>query len=129
LVGGWPHREGWPALAAATAGAALTVAVTFLPSFAFVFAGAPYIERLNRVVALRHALTAISAAVIGVVAHLALWLGAATLWHDGRVQWATLAIAVALFAWIVKRAAPVPLVVLAGVTLGLLVSVAGSTLS
>jgi chromate transporter len=54
-------------------GALLTTWVTFAPSFLFIFAGAPYVEALrgNRVLA--GALSAIGAAVVGVVLNLALW--------------------------------------------------------
>ncbi|MEZ5841791.1 MAG: chromate transporter [Hyphomicrobiales bacterium] len=44
---------------------------TFLPSFLFIFAGAPYIERLHRMPSLASALGAINAAVVGVILNLA----------------------------------------------------------
>jgi chromate transporter len=62
-----------PALAAATLGAALTTWVTFLPCFLWIFAGAPYVEKLRGHRALSAALAAITAAVVGVIANLALW--------------------------------------------------------
>lgn len=60
---------------AGTIGATVTLWVTFAPSFLFIFAGAPYIEKLrgNRLVA--GALAAVTAAVVGVIANLALWFG------------------------------------------------------
>lgn len=54
-------------------GAALTIWVTFVPCFMFIFLGAPYVERLRENLALRHALTAVGAAVAGVVLSLAVW--------------------------------------------------------
>ncbi|MDP1571682.1 MAG: chromate efflux transporter [Vicinamibacterales bacterium] len=62
-----------PALLAASLGAALTTWVTFLPCFLWIFAGAPYVERLRGHRALSAALAAITAAVVGVIANLALW--------------------------------------------------------
>ncbi len=62
-----------PPLVAGTLGAVLTVWVTFVPCFLFIFLGAPYVERLRGNVALSHALTAVSAAVAGVVLNLAVW--------------------------------------------------------
>ena len=62
-----------PALLSATAGAALTTWVTFLPCFLWIFAGAPYVETLRGHRALSAALAAITAAVVGVIANLALW--------------------------------------------------------
>ncbi|CAA7613984.1 chromate efflux transporter [Magnetospirillum sp. UT-4] len=53
--------------------AALTVWVTFLPSFLWIFAGAPHIEAVRGNRALAGALAAITAAVVGVVLNLALW--------------------------------------------------------
>jgi chromate transporter len=60
-------------LLAATLGGLLTTWVTFLPCFIWIFAGAPYVERLRANRALASALSAITAAVVGVVLNLALW--------------------------------------------------------
>ena len=57
------------------ASSALTLWVTFTPCFAFVFLGAPLIERLQDNRALSGAMAAITAAVVGVIANLALWFG------------------------------------------------------
>lgn len=62
-----------PRLLAATLGALLTTWVTFLPCFFWIFAGAPYVEKLRGHRALSAALSAITAAVVGVIANLALW--------------------------------------------------------
>jgi chromate transporter len=63
-----------PAVSAVLA-AAMTTWVTFAPSFLWIFAGAPYIELLRRNRALGGALAAISAAVVGVIAYVAVWFG------------------------------------------------------
>jgi chromate transporter len=54
-------------------GAALTTWVTFAPCFLWIFALAPWMERLQRAPALRGGLAAVTAAVVGVIANLALW--------------------------------------------------------
>ena len=54
-------------------GAITTLWVTFVPCFLWIFAGAPYIEWLSGQPRLRGALTAITAAVVGVILNLALW--------------------------------------------------------
>ncbi len=54
-------------------GAVLTVWVTFLPSFLFIFAGAPYLEALRHNRALAGALAAITASVVGVILNLTVW--------------------------------------------------------
>ncbi len=62
----------------------LTVWVTFAPCFAFIFLGAPYVERLHDNKALTGALAAVTAAVVGVIANLALWFGLRVLFSDVR---------------------------------------------
>lgn len=64
------------ALLAGVAGALLTTWVLFLPSFVWIFAGAPHVERLLHRPRLAGALSAITAAVLGVIANLALWFAA-----------------------------------------------------
>ncbi|MGW7052854.1 chromate efflux transporter [Streptomyces sp. NPDC054887] len=59
--------------AAALLGALLTIWVTFVPCFLFIFLGAPYIERLRGNRRISAALTGITAAVVGVIANLALY--------------------------------------------------------
>ena len=55
------------------AGAAIALWMTFIPSFLFIFTGAPFIERLTHMPRLSGALAAITAAVVGVIANLSLW--------------------------------------------------------
>ncbi|WP_165322495.1 chromate efflux transporter [Rhizorhabdus phycosphaerae] len=75
---------GLPPLAAATLGAVLTTWVTFLPCFLWIFAGAPFVERLHGNKALSAALSAITAAVVGVILNLALWFAIHTLFGQVR---------------------------------------------
>ena len=65
-------------------GAILTTWVTFLPCFLWIFAGAPFIERLRGNRALSAALSAITAAVVGVILNLAVWFGIHTLFGQVR---------------------------------------------
>ncbi|MDH4048606.1 MAG: chromate efflux transporter [Gammaproteobacteria bacterium] len=58
---------------AGTLGALLTTWVTFVPCFLWIFLGAPYIERLRSNRTLSAGLSAITAAVVGVVLNLAIW--------------------------------------------------------
>lgn len=62
-----------PPLIAGLLGSVLAIWVTFVPCFMFIFLGAPYVERLRENIGLRHALTAVGAAVAGVVLSLAVW--------------------------------------------------------
>jgi chromate transporter len=54
-------------------GASLTLWVTFVPCFLWIFLGAPYIEKLRKNKQLSAALTGITAAVVGVILNLAVW--------------------------------------------------------
>lgn len=65
--------------AAAVVAALLTTWVTFVPSFLFIFLGAPYVERLRGNAPLSAALTGITAAVVGVIANLAVYFALHTL--------------------------------------------------
>jgi chromate transporter len=60
-------------LLAGVLGAALTTWVTFAPCFLWIFVFAPWMERLQRSPALKGGLAAVTAAVVGVIANLALW--------------------------------------------------------
>ena len=58
--------------------------MTFLPCFLFIFVGAPYVESLRRHRGLNAALSAITAAVVGVILNLSVWFATHTLF--GRVD-------------------------------------------
>ena len=60
-------------LLAATLGGLLTTWVTFVPCFLWIFLGAPFIESLRSNKALSAALSAITAAIVGVIMNLAVW--------------------------------------------------------
>ena len=69
---------------AAVLGAGLTTWVTFVPSFAFIFIGAPYMESLRQHRGLNAALSCVTAAVVGVILNLSVWFATHTLF--GRVE-------------------------------------------
>jgi len=79
-------------LTAATLAAILTTWVTFVPCFLWIFLGAPFIEKLRGNVALTGAMSAITAAVVGVILNLAVWFALHTLfaqvttWHFGAIS-------------------------------------------
>jgi chromate transporter len=66
-------------LLAGTIGGLLATWVTFTPCFLWIFVGAPFIERLRNVAALNAALSAVTAAVVGVILNLALWFAIHTI--------------------------------------------------
>jgi chromate transporter len=67
------RHGGGPALLFGLLGAAVTLWATFAPCFLYVFVGAPYVEWLKSVPRLKAALSAITAAVVGVIFNLSLW--------------------------------------------------------
>jgi len=106
----------------------LTLWMTFVPCFLWIFAGAPYIERLSALPRLSAALQAITAAVVGVILSLSLWFGLHVLFAQvtptrfGPVpEWASLdlnAAALAALAAIMLQVLRLPLpVALAGAAL------------
>jgi chromate transporter len=71
-------------LLAGTLGGLLATWVTFIPCFLWIFLGAPFIERMRGNKALSGALSAITAAVVGVVLNLAIWFAIHTVFRDVR---------------------------------------------
>jgi chromate transporter len=67
---------------AGTLGGLLATWVTFTPCFLWIFLGAPFAEKLRDVKALNAALSAITAAVVGVILNLAVWFAVHTLFHE-----------------------------------------------
>ena len=95
FVGAWGQPGEIDPMLAATLGAFITSWVTFVPGFLFIFAGAPYVERLHGRQFLNSALSGITAAVVGVILNLALWFGFSVLFPvPGQLEW----IATGLFA-------------------------------
>lgn len=75
FIAGFRDSAGLSPVLGGALGATLTTWVTFAPCFLWIFLGAPWIEKLRSNQALSGALTAISAAVTGVIFNLALWFG------------------------------------------------------
>ncbi|MEY3202529.1 MAG: Chromate transporter, chromate ion transporter family [Pseudomonadota bacterium] len=103
------------ALAAAIGAALVVTYFTFLPSFIFIFAGAPMVEASHRQPALAAPLAGITAAVVGVIGHLALVFGAQVFLPQGAgPDWAAACVFVlALSALIPARRGVVEVIALA----------------
>jgi len=82
------HRDpgGLDPMVAATLAAILTTWVTFVPCFLWIFLGAPFIEKLRGNAALASAMSAITAAVVGVILNLAIWFGLHFLFTETRIH-------------------------------------------
>ena len=121
FLGGWKLHTPLSPLTTATLGAFITTWTTFLPCFLWIFLGAPYIEQMRSNSKLTAALSAITAAVVGVILNLAVWFGLHVLFPATQpVNWLGIVIAVISFAGMVKwKWGVIPVVFGAGV-LGLL---------
>lgn len=71
-----------PPMLAGTLGGLLATWVTFAPCFLWIFLGAPFIETLRGNKTLNAALSAITAAVVGVVLNLGVWFATHSVFHD-----------------------------------------------
>ena len=75
-------------LVAGALGSVVTTWVTYVPCFLFIFVGAPYVEHLRGRRDLNAALSAITAAVVGVILNLAMWFSVRTLFAaTKRAAW------------------------------------------
>lgn len=129
FLGGWSTQVFGPdALLPAGAAAALVVTFfTFLPSFAFILLGGPFIESTHGRLGFTAPLTGITAAVVGVIANLAVFFAWHVLWPQGWAgpfDWPSallgLAAAAALLRW---KVGVIPVVVGAGLA-GLAITLA-----
>jgi chromate transporter len=82
FVGGWQHPGEMSPWAGAVIGALITTWTTFAPCFLFVFLGAPHVEGLRSKPRLGAALTAITAAVVGVILNLGVKFSEHSLWPE-----------------------------------------------
>jgi chromate transporter len=90
------HVEG--GLGWGLAGATVATLATFVPSFVFIITGAPLIDRVRTTGAFAGALHAVTVAVVGVIAALAVFVARHALGNgDGGVEWALVALTVAAF--------------------------------
>ena len=85
FVGGWSRALFGPdslLLAGAVAASVITF-FTCLPSFCFIFPGGPFIESTHGQLKFSAPLTAITAAIAGVIVNLAVFFAQQVLWPDG----------------------------------------------
>ena len=116
FVGSWTHQalgQGH-VLAAGVAGATVATYFTFLPSFLFILIGGPLVEATHGDLKFTAPLTAITAAVVGVILNLATFFAYHVFWPSGiggRFDWVSLLIGlVALVALVRFKAGVIPVI-------------------
>ncbi len=127
FVGAWTQQLFGPdaVVLAGIAGGMVATWFTFLPSFLFILVGAPLIEATRHTVKFTAPLTAITAAVVGVILNLALFFAYHVFWPQGfgaSIAWFSVLLSVLAFiALIYYRVGVVAVIIVCG-TLGLLYS-------
>jgi chromate transporter len=120
FLGAWNNAGSLPPLIAGILGALITTWVTFTPSFLWIFLGAPYLERLRSQQKLSAALSAVTAAVVGVVLNLAVWFGLHTIFPEANaVNWFAVIVGVVSFIGLWRFKWNVAAVILTSGALGL----------
>jgi chromate transporter len=125
FVGGWTKQIFGPdsLFMAGCIAAVVVTYFTFLPSFIFIFLGAPLIETTHGNLKFTAPLTAITAAVVGVILNLAAFFAYHVLWpqgFDGRVEWISAAIGIVAFTALFRYKVGIIPVIAACGTLGLM---------
>jgi chromate transporter len=125
FIGAWHNPGGLPPISAATLGAFISTWATFVPCFLWILLGAPHIEQLRGNLKLTTTLSAVTAAVVGVVLNLAVWFGLHVLFPDGKsLDWFALLLSTVAFIGMLKwKWGVIPVVIGSGV-FGLLYKVA-----
>jgi chromate transporter len=119
FFGAWNFPGDFPPLLYGTLGALITTYVTFLPSFMFIFAGAPYIEALSENRRLQASLVGVTAAVVGVILNLAVFFATRIRFPAGRLDLFALVMAVLAYLVLWRFRVPVYLLVPAGALIGM----------
>jgi chromate transporter len=124
FVGGWARELFGPEqlFLAGAAGAIVATWFTFLPSFLFILLGGPLVETTHGDLKFTAPLTAITAAVVGVILNLALFFAWHVLWpagFGGAFEWPSLAIGAVAFIALWRFNAGVIPVILACALAGL----------
>jgi chromate transporter len=113
---------------AGTLAASLVTWFTFLPSFVFILLGGPLVETTHGQLKFTAPLTAITAAVVGVILNLALFFGYHVLWPQGfggGFDWISAAIALAAAFALFRFQQSIMRVIAACALIGLLIKVSG----
>ena len=128
FVGAWTKEVFGPEMLpwAGAIGASIAAFFTFLPSFLFILVGGPAVEATRDDLKFTAPLTAITAAVVGVILNLAVFFALHVLWPEsqgldfaGRFEWFAALIGIAAFIALVRFKLGIMTVIIASALLGL----------
>ncbi|HEY5073777.1 MAG TPA: chromate efflux transporter [Pyrinomonadaceae bacterium] len=119
FMGGWSQPGQLSPLLAATIGALLTTWVTFTPCFLWVFLGGPHIEQLRGNKKIAMTLSAVTAAVVGVILNLAVWFALHVVHPQTGFDWFAIALGLAALIAMIRWKVGVIPVIVAGSAIGL----------
>ncbi len=120
FMAGWNNLDGFNPTSYAVICALLTTFATFLPSFFFIFAFAPIIERFENNEKLKAALSGVTAAVVGVILNLALAFGFAVIYHNNQINWFAFGLSITSLIILFRFKVDVLWIVIGGGVLGLM---------
>ena len=121
FLGAWKFSGNASQLWTGIAGGLLTTYCTFLPSFMFIFAGAPYIDALSGNRRVEAALTGVTVAVVGVILKLAVFFSINTFFPaKGAIDGFAIGIAGVTFLALQRFHIPIHVVILLGALSGML---------
>ena len=86
FIAAFRHPGSLSPYGAGVVGSLLTTWVTFVPCFLWIFLGAPYVEALRNNRTIHAALSAITAAIVGVILNLSMWFAVHTIFQSTRLQ-------------------------------------------
>jgi chromate transporter len=128
FMAGWNQPGPLAPASAAIVAALLASWATFLPSFVFIFVGAPHLERLTRAPRFAGALAAITAAVVGIIATLWLLLARVVVLPGGiggGIAWWPLVLAGLVWLLLARTRLELPWILAAAALAGLVVQLTG----
>jgi chromate transporter len=103
-------------------GASVATFFTFLPSFLFIFLGGPGVEATRGDLKFSAPLSAVTAAVVGVIVNLAVFFALATWVQNSQIDWISVAITIAAFIALFRFKIGIMSVITASATVGLALS-------
>lgn len=132
FMGALREAGGSMPLLAGSMGGLLATWVTFAPCFAWIFLGAPFMEGLRSNRALSAALTAVTAAVVGVILNLAIWFAVHVIWREvARIETWPLSLELPLLAsidWAAAALSALALVAVFRLQLGMVTVLGGAAM-